>query len=279
MDLGTTITRRISIRTYQPDPAPAELLNAALRAGEHAEALTRSEMKFLLCTDARMGKEVKGILGDYGKTIHAPHYMVLAAKECEGYLTDAGYRFEQMVLEATRQGLGTCWVGLLFKEATLRATLGLDASWRIMVLSPIGIPITNSMVNRVMRSLVGSTGRKPIAELFFWQRHGTALPGTVLSDAGLVQIMDATRWAPSWKNAQPWRFVLTCKEILCYKFKQQDREGKDYHRLDCGIAMCHLHFMAKEVGIQGRWEPGTFEVPGASEAEPIGKYILEKTVV
>jgi hypothetical protein len=27
--------------------------------------------------------------------------------------------------------------------------------------------------------------------------------------------------------------------------------------------------------MKGRWELGTFEIPGASEAEAVGKYILE----
>lgn len=275
MNLQSAIARRISIRTYQPEPAPADLLDAALRAGRRAQALTPAEMQFHLCTDARMGKEIKGILGDYGKTIHAPHYIVLASREYEGYLTDGGYRFEQMVLEATRQGLGTCWVGLMFEEAALRSTLGLDASWRVVVLSPIGHPIENSMMNRMLRTLAGSKGRKPIEELFFWERHAAALPQEVLSDPRITQVFDATRRAPSWMNRQPWRFVVSNKEILLYKLKQQDREGKDYHRLDCGIAMCHLHLMAGEVGIKGRWELGAFEVPGAVNAEPIAKYLLE----
>jgi nitroreductase len=68
-----------------------------------------------------MGKEVKGLIGDYGETIRAPHYIVLTSREGDGYLTDAGFRFEQMVLEATQKGLGMCWVGLLFKEASLRS--------------------------------------------------------------------------------------------------------------------------------------------------------------
>jgi len=182
-----------------------------------------------------------------------------------------------MIFEATRRGLGTCWVGLMFKEATLRSTLGLDESWRVIVLSPIGWPLEKSVVNRLMRALAGSTGRRPIEQLFFWQRHGAMLPSEIVSDQRLLQVFEATRWAPSWMNRQPWRFVLTGREIFIYKLKQQDREGKDYHRLDCGIAMCHMHFTARSLGIKGRWQLGKFDVPGAPEAEPIGKYVLETT--
>ncbi len=275
MDHLSAIFRRISVRTYHPEPPPLDQLETVRRAGERAEKLTQTEMRFHLCTDAQMGKAVKGIIGDYGKTIHAPHYIVLASRQQEGYLTDAGFRFEQMVLDATERGLGTCWVGLMFKEAVLRAALGLDDSWRMIVLSPIGRPLEKSLTNRMLRALAGSKARKPVEQLFFWQRHGNALPARITSDERLLQVLEATRWAPSWMNRQPWRFVLTEREIFVYKMNQQEREGKDYHRLDCGIAMCHLHFAAKAAGISGRWELGIFEVPGSPGAEPIGRYVPE----
>lgn len=275
MSIFLLISRRISVRNFRPEPAPIDILEAVRNTGEQAEALTSIEMRFHLRTAREMGSEVKGIFGDYGKTIHAPNFIVLTSRVGDGYLTDAGYRFEQMVLEATRKELGTCWVGLQFKESSLRRALGLDESWRVIVLSPIGHPLEKSMMNKLMRTLAGSKGRKPIDQLFFWQSHGQPLPSEISSNQKLIQILDATRWAPSWRNEQPWRFVLTDREIFVYKLRRQDREGKDYNRLDCGIAMCHLHFASKEQGIKGRWELGTFEIPGAPEAETIGKYILE----
>jgi nitroreductase len=275
MNIQEVIHRRISVRAYQSEPASLVDLEAVRLAGEQASALTRTEMRFHLCTDAQMGKEIKGIIGDYGKTIHAPHYIVLAAREGEGYLIDAGFRFEQMVLNATEKGLGTCWVGLMFKEASLRATLGLDSSWRMIVLSPIGHALENSLTNRLLRTLAGSKGRKPIEQRFFWQRHNEMLPASITLDQRLMQVLEATRWAPSWMNKQPWRFVLREKEILVYKVGQQEREGKNYTLLDCGIAMCHLQLAAKELGIRGRWELGSFEVPGSTGVAPIGRYVLE----
>jgi hypothetical protein len=77
-------------------------------------------------------------------------------------------------------------------------------------------------------------------------------------------------------NKQPWFFVLTGREALVYKKQSQDREGKDYHLLDCGIAMAHLHLAAREMGFSGHWELGKFEVPGMPGAEPIGRYPLEE---
>ncbi len=66
MDIREIIARRISVRTYETEPAPVAQLEAVRLAGERAEALTNAEMRFHLCTDARMGKSVTGIIGDYG---------------------------------------------------------------------------------------------------------------------------------------------------------------------------------------------------------------------
>lgn len=274
MDILEAISRRMSIRTYEPAPVVMEELEAIRLAGEKAEALTKIAMRFFLRSHEEMGQEVKGVIGNYGKTIRAPHYIVLASKEGEGYLTDAGFRFEQMVLEATRKGMGTCWVGLMFKEASLRSNLGLDKSWRVMVLTPIGRAGEQSFVSRSLRAIAGSSTRKPLEELFSWLRPGTPLPANVLADERLVRVLEAARRAPSWMNKQPWRFILIGQEILVYKKRHQEREGKDYHLLDCGIAMANLHLAAKAVGMGGRWGLGKFEVPGEADAESVGRYIL-----
>ena len=273
MDILEAISRRMAVRTYEPGPASMEELEAIRIAGERAEGLTQIEMRFFLRSHEQMGREVRGVIGNYGKYIHAPHYIVLASKEGEGYLPDAGFRFEQMVLEATRRGLGTCWVGLMFKEASLRSNLGLDNSWRVMVLTPIGRAGDPSFVSRSLRAMAGSSTRKPLEELFFWQRPGTPLPVNVLADERMARVLEAARRAPSWMNKQPWHFILNDKEILIYKKKHQEHDGKDYHLLDCGIAMANLHLAAQAVGKGGRWELAKFEVPGEPDAEPVGRYI------
>ena len=274
MDILKNIFERASIRSYEPEPAAATELEEVRCAGEAAEALTRVEMRFHLRTHDEIGKEVKGLIGNYGKTVLAPNYIVLASQEGDGYLTDAGFRFEQMILEATRRGLGTCWVGSLFKEASLRSCLGLDDSWRVLVLTPIGHSAEPTFLSQALRSLSRSSTRRPIKEIFFWQRHGASLPFHVSTDDRIASIMEATRWAPSWMNKQPWNFILTGRECLVYKTRLHDREGKDYHVLDCGIAMLHLHLAAKALGFHGQWELGTFEVPGEPDAQPIGRYPL-----
>ena len=55
------------------------------------------------------------------------------------YMLDVGICFEHLVLAATNEGLGTCWMGV-FNEDKLKATLNVQKSNRIIALTPIGYP-------------------------------------------------------------------------------------------------------------------------------------------
>ncbi|MHB9028106.1 MAG: nitroreductase family protein [Candidatus Latescibacterota bacterium] len=275
MNILEAISRRVSVRNFQPEPAEETILEEVRRSGETAEALTGADMQFNLRADAEVGCEVTAGFGDYGRFIRAPHYIILAARESAGYMVDSGYRFEQMVLEATRRNLGTCWIGGMFKETPVRNALGLDDSWRIIALTPVGHTASPGLVSRTLKAMAGSSQRKPFSEIFFWQRHGEPLSDDMIADDRLVEMLEATRWAPSWGNRQPWRFILKEREILVYKQTSQIKEGKDYHLLDCGIAMVHLLLAGRELGLDGHWELAEFEVPGALDAEPVGRYILD----
>ena len=56
------------------------------------------------------------------------------------YMLDMGIAMEHMVLAAAEQGLGTCWIGGQFDEATVKAALGVPDDVRVVALLPIGYP-------------------------------------------------------------------------------------------------------------------------------------------
>ena len=135
MDILEAITRRVSVRRYLPEPvSPSDLENVRLSAVA-AEALTEAELQFHICPEQQISQSMGFIFGI--GNIRAPHYLIITAKEVNSYLVDCGYRFEQMILEATR-GLGTCWIGGNFKESAIRSALGLDQSRRVVAITPIG---------------------------------------------------------------------------------------------------------------------------------------------
>ncbi|MCK6547397.1 nitroreductase family protein [Myxococcota bacterium] len=279
MNILESIASRTSVRDYATTAVPLEELESLRRFGEEAEARTSDRLTFHLVADgARIQSDVKGILGDYGRMIFAPHYIVLSARESPTYLLESGYRFEQLVLEANRRGFGTCWVGGWFEEAVIRTRMGLPADERIVALTPIGRPAPKkSFLSAFVKVAVRSTTRKPLSALCSWGRAGEPVPADVWANDRARQLLEAARWAPSWANKQPWRFILEPSQILLYKESKIMKETKDYFLVDSGIAMAHIHLAAKELGIEGRWYDETAPVPGAKgPAEPIARYVLPK---
>jgi nitroreductase len=102
-----------------------------------------------------------------------------------------------------------------------------------------------------------------------------------VTDDEVRRILEAARLAPSWKNRQPWRFVVVrsaqMKEAIAAALPEGNRaadsirsasavivlvgvpaegeihDGKEYYLVDCGIAGEHLHLRATELGIGTVW--------------------------
>jgi nitroreductase len=102
-----------------------------------------------------------------------------------------------------------------------------------------------------------------------------------VSDDDLRTILEAARLAPSWKNDQPWRFVVvrsqelrdrladslypgnpagtavrTASAVLLLIGVPEEgsiHQGRDYWLVDCGIAGEHLVLQAAELGIGTVW--------------------------
>ena len=71
------------------------------------------------------------------------------------YMLDMGIAMEHMILAATEQGLGTCWIGGQFDEEIVKRTLGVPDEIRIVALTPLGYPAETP----------GPKGRKPMDEV------------------------------------------------------------------------------------------------------------------
>lgn len=284
MNIVETIERRQSIRLYSAEKLSHTTLTAIVEAGQKAPPISEASLEIRLVVNGAMIEEgLGGILGAYGKVIKAPHFAVVAGYEAPHYLLDAGYRFEHLILEATRLGIGTCWIGGMFAEPRLRHHLELPAKTKIIAITPLGFQASGSIksgLGKVIRSAFGSTKRKPISELFFWETEGTPLPATITDNAFLMRWLESIRRAPSWANKQPWRFILRTNRILMYKKDRQLKEGKDYHLVDCGIAMAHLDLAGRALGFPGHWDVTTSEYAfKPPKAEVVGCYIMEQQLL
>jgi nitroreductase len=188
-----------------------------------------------------------GVIGSYGKMRAAPHLIVFIA-DTSGDFRDqhVGYTGEAVVLEATRLGLATCWVGGFFDPRKATRLVALAPHERVVAVSPLGYAFgTDGTGGSSITSAIGAYRRKPVSQI----------APSVLSrnwPSWAVAAVETARLAPSTVNRQPWRFRLEGGGLVVSKdnFLETSRVSK---RLDIGIAMLHIDLAATAHGIDGIW--------------------------
>jgi len=262
MDWTAAIQQRHSVRRYQRQPVPKELVTQVVNAGKNAAALYPDIYVrwYTVWDGSSLARHLEGLASIYGLFDTAPHYLIAVSQERPGYMENLGFRMEQLILTATDLGLGTCWIGGMFEEEKLQQTFAPDLGpdERIVALTPLGYkdPSTAAqMAQRLFRWGSDQRGRRrPLTDtvsqdvwIVPWEK----------TDPTLDHILELTRQAPSWTNTQPWHFVIGDGVIVATVHNKPQkgniREGKPYYRLDGGIAMCHLYLAAQGTAWQGTW--------------------------
>ncbi len=115
------IEKRVSRRTYLGEPIGEE--DAAVFEEMIARFNEESGLQIQLVRDG--SKAFEGFRRCYGMFSNVRSYFAMVGKYADLYLNEKiGYYGEKLVLEATKRGLGTCWVGGTFdRKAWLGAAL------------------------------------------------------------------------------------------------------------------------------------------------------------
>lgn len=147
MALADIIKQRVSIRKYTQDPVPEEKINYVLEAARLAPSWKNKQCwKFILVKDPEVKKKLAEA-SNLRWLSSAPLIIVgCADPEDSGkkgdqhyYMMDMGITMDHLILAATEQGLGTCWVGL-FDEKKAKDALGVPDEMRVVAMTPLGYP-------------------------------------------------------------------------------------------------------------------------------------------
>jgi hypothetical protein len=203
----------------------------------------------------------KGIIGSYGRISGAPSALAFIGQATDENATaEIGYLGQAAVLEATRLGLATCWVGGYFNPGRLAKLVDMRAGELAHAVSPLGYG--KSSISGSERTLYRmkqdkTKPRKPLDEIApgfetwpEWARDGVAI----------------ARLAPSAYNRQPWRFRKDDARIVV-SFEGPDTP-KISKRIGCGIAMLSFEMGARHAGASGHWE-------FVSHANDVAAFVVE----
>jgi nitroreductase len=171
MEFYDTVSRRLSVRSYKPDPVPEDALARILEAGRLApSAKNLQPWRFIIVTDPKQRELLVPACRGQQFVAEAPVVICACAVSEQAWAGMGGYwsaeavdvaiALEHIILAATAEGLGTCWVGA-FIEEEVRRVLAIPAGVKPVALTPLGYPARAAKPR----------GRKPLAEITCRDRY------------------------------------------------------------------------------------------------------------
>jgi hypothetical protein len=253
------IKKRLSCRTYSEKPIEAKVLQefSASIDAVHAGPFGNQPKFKLIRLNSLQPQEWKQ-LGTYGVIKNAQFFLVGSIQNGNLAMEDYGYCKEKLILQATKLGLGTCWVGGTFQISKFSQAIGLQDGELLPTVSPVGYPARQkSFTERIMRWSAGADNRKPWSDIFFAGNFSQPL---TQSQAGKYsEALENVRLAPSATNKQPWRILRDSAQnnfhfYLSRAFGYNLLRNVSLQDIDLGIAMCHFELTMQETGLKGKWQ-------------------------
>lgn len=228
-----------STRDYKNTKVKSDLLKKVVEAGKNA--LKGHSLEIVLLEDGeKVQKLLEGKAGYYGKFIPAPHYVAVVGDQSAKAKTDAAYVTEMMRFSAHEEGLGTCWITVPNSDE-VKAALGIDSAKVLCSFLSIG----QIYAGIFKKDTQQKSSRQAATEISFLEKWGATPTWEELSDRGFAEIFYLTRFAPSWGNRQPWKFLVTAHKIYVCAEKNV---GEDID-LDFGIVKFYFEKACVDQGI------------------------------
>ena len=171
MNFLDLVKKRYSVRNYLPRPVSRDVIDKCIEAARLAPSACNSQpWSFIVVDDPKMKAKVadaafSGIYSmcSFAKT--AP-VLIIVITEKSKYaaklggrlrgtkfsLIDIGIVCEHLILQATEEGLGTCWIGW-FNEKKIKRVLGFSQKVKIDILISMGYPADDSMSEKKRKTI------------------------------------------------------------------------------------------------------------------------------
>lgn len=175
MDTFDAIISRKSIRSYEATPVPKEKLRKILEAARLAPSANRIQpWHFIVVADAEKRKRLSKEM--FAKFLTEAPVVIVGCGDTkaspEWSAVDVSIATENLVLAATNEGLGTCWVGS-FIEEEVKTLLHIPEHFTIIALIAVGYGREKFNLTRSIAAAV--RGRKKREDIVSAEEYGTPL--------------------------------------------------------------------------------------------------------
>lgn len=147
MTVLEAIQSRRSIRRYSSRPVEPEALERVLEAGRLApSARNQQTWHFTVVRDSALRQQLMAACREQPQVGQAPVTLVIWSDvdrkmDCgqSAATVDCSIALSFMMLQATAEGLGTCWLGA-FSAPEVQRVLSLPATATVVAVTPLGYP-------------------------------------------------------------------------------------------------------------------------------------------
>lgn len=275
-DILTAIKRRVSVRSYSGNIVDSAKIEQLINFAKNTKYLTTVSPRIELVSGVdKTNRILTSIIGLYDLVRNPPHLLIgIMPEESDIARIDLGYVLEQVVLEATKLGLGTCWISGSYDPKIAGYEVGLKSGEIVEAVCALGYPakeILERFHSRTIRRIAGGHHRKQLKEIVFYKHWGKAWLKEE-EDPELVTIFEHARLAPSGANRQPWRFIIRLGNIVLTIVLTKSLGTGIANKLspiigvvkrnvlakaqyiDAGIVMSHFALVSEAIGRTGQWE-------------------------
>ena len=176
MDVFEAIQKRRSIRAYDSKPVPKAVLEKILESARLAPSASNLQpWHFLVVTDTRKREKLAKGRMFAGFLEESPVVIVGCGDQKASpkwYTVDVAIAMQNMVLTATSEGLGTCWIGD-FNESQVKETLKIPENLRVVALLALGYP--REKRNLLAKIIKIVRRRKSLTEIVSFEQYGKRL--------------------------------------------------------------------------------------------------------
>jgi len=168
MHFQELIRQRYSVRAYRPEPVSEEALGRVLEAGRLAPTAANRQPFRIVVLHGAGRQDALGRLYARDWFLQAPVVLCVCGVPSEAWVRrdgrshldiDAAIVMDHLILAATEEGLGTCWI----------ANFDTDAAREVFELRPGEVPLLLTTLGHAA-DRPGPKERKSLSELVRWIR-------------------------------------------------------------------------------------------------------------
>lgn len=173
MEVFEAIQTRKSVRAYAPTPIPKEKLERVLEAARLAPSASNFQpWHFIVVTDSEK-RRILSRSGMFARHLAESPVVIVGCgnkrTSPKWHVIDVSIAMQNMVLAATAEGLGTCWIGS-FNEELIQRMLRIPGRFKIVALLAVGYPRKKSDIMRRITHLV--LRRKKLEKIVSLEEYG-----------------------------------------------------------------------------------------------------------